>query len=75
MHLSFSSKHYQPEMSFIEKKHLLGLLLSYAGLIHVALQHNLPLQTSGQLDKNKDQRKNREVFSENIKFLLNLYEM
>ena len=31
-HLPFSSKPYQPEMSFIEKKHLLGLLMSNPGL-------------------------------------------
>ena len=59
----------------MESKHLLGLLVSCPGLLHVTVQHNLAIKTYGQLDKNQDQRKNRGTFWENIKFSLNLYEI
>ena len=39
-HLPFSSKSYQPKMSFIENKHLLGFLMSYPGLLQSKLMDN-----------------------------------
>ena len=50
--------------------------MSCLGLLHVAVQRNLAVETSGQLHKNKDYRKNiTRILWENIKFLLNVYEI
>ena len=50
--------------------------MSCLGLLHVAVQRNLAVETSGQLRKNKDCRKNiTRILWENIKFLLNVYEI
>ena len=46
--LPFSNKPYQPEMNFIENKHLLGLLVSCSGLLHVTVWQSNSLKKSSK---------------------------
>ena len=63
-------------MIFIKNKYLAGALMSCPGLLHVTVQHNLAVETSEQLHKNKDHRKKcYKNFVGKIKFSLNIYEI